>query len=455
MAPAITTLKQSIDEQGLVFPIITPSDENFEAVRACFVKRDDSVPFAIARPQTVEHVQALVKYCTANGVPFVVRSGGHDCAGRSQVNEALTIDLRDIAYTRFDDDGKTAAVGGGILLRDLAKELDARGLATPMGTVASVGYVGWATLGGYGPFSSSHGLGVDQIVAAKVVNAKGEVLEASDELLKGIRGGGGIFGIIVELTIKVYPLKTLLVSLLVFESIDLASTWSSYTKGYQAMMADAATPRALGLQAFGIELPNLGKVLAVSATWADDDQTEGKKWFAKVAGFGNCLMNNPEVKSLSDFVAFNESLLVYGSWGRGYAANIKKYTPQSADVMAKYTSLIPGGGIALSVHTLRAPSENADSVFGAREDHLMVELVAMTGVQELEGDGARWARAFLDELAERDAGNVMESAYVSLIADEDSDYRKLYGGNFESLVTLKKLYDPDNVFKYAVPRLNI
>jgi FAD/FMN-containing dehydrogenase len=70
-----------------------------------------------------------------------------------------------------------------------------------------VGYVGWATLGGYGPFSTSHGLGVDQIVGAKIVNPKGELVDADEELLQGIRGGGGIFGVITELTIKVYPLK--------------------------------------------------------------------------------------------------------------------------------------------------------------------------------------------------------------------------------------------------------
>lgn len=75
------------------------------------------------------------------------------------------------------------------------------------GSVASVGYVGWSTNGGYGPFSSLYGLGVDQIVGAKLVNHQGEVVEASDELLKGIRGAGNIFGVIVELTIKVFPLK--------------------------------------------------------------------------------------------------------------------------------------------------------------------------------------------------------------------------------------------------------
>jgi FAD/FMN-containing dehydrogenase len=67
--------------------------------------------------------------------------------------------------------------------------------------------VGWSTLGGYGPFSTLHGLGVDQIVAAKLVNPKGEIVDANAELLTGIRGGGGNFGAIVELTIKVYPLK--------------------------------------------------------------------------------------------------------------------------------------------------------------------------------------------------------------------------------------------------------
>lgn len=73
------------------------------------------------------------------------------------------------------------------------------------GTVASVGYVGWSTLGGYGPLTSHYGLGVDQILGAKIINARGEVQTADEEILVGIRGGGGSLGIITELTIKVYP----------------------------------------------------------------------------------------------------------------------------------------------------------------------------------------------------------------------------------------------------------
>ncbi|KAI1459686.1 FAD-binding domain-containing protein [Annulohypoxylon moriforme] len=451
----LNALEEYVAKSQPGIKLITPSSPEFEGVRACFVKRDNEEPIAIVRPQTAADVQTVVMYCVENDVDFVVRSGGHDCAGRSQVRGALTIDLRDINYVRVSEDEKTANVGGGIIFRDLTKELDARGLITPVGTVASVGYVGWATLGGYGPFSSSHGLGVDQIVGAKVVNAKGELVDADDELLKGIRGGGGIFGVITELTIKVYPLKEMLVSLMIFDSSDLKRTWTNYSNGYEKLAAEETLPRALQLQLFGIELPNLGKVFAVGATWTAADHEEGKKWIGKIAALGPCLMNNPEPRTVSAYCAFNETLLTYGSYGRAYTLNVKKYTPKLAKTLAKYTSSIPGGGIALSLHMLRAPAPNEHSVFGARVEHHMLEMVTTTPVKELELKGAEWAAGLTREIKEADPENVMESSYVSLLDNDDSDYKKIYGAHYETLVALKKKYDPDNVFKYAVPRLSV
>jgi hypothetical protein len=64
-------------------------------------------------------------------------------------------------------------VGGGILgglVRDLAKE----GLATPIGSVPSIGNIGW----GSPLFENTMKLGVDQIVVAKIDNAQGSVMEA-------------------------------------------------------------------------------------------------------------------------------------------------------------------------------------------------------------------------------------------------------------------------------------
>ena len=90
-----------------------------------------------------------------------------------------------------------------------------------------------------------------------------------------------------------------------------------------------------------------------------------------------------------------------------------------------------------------------------RVEHHMLELVATTPVKELEAKGAEWATELLSEVRKNDAENVLESSYISLLDNDDSDYRKIYGAHYKTLVALKKKYDPSNVFKYAVPRLSI
>lgn len=70
-----------------------------------------------------------------------------------------------------------------------------------------MGLVRWSTYGGYRRLASYYGLGLDNILGAKVVNATGKVVVANKELLKCIRGAGGAFGVIVELTVRVYPLN--------------------------------------------------------------------------------------------------------------------------------------------------------------------------------------------------------------------------------------------------------
>ncbi|RYP43248.1 hypothetical protein DL768_010017 [Monosporascus sp. mg162] len=456
-AATLEVLQQHLSQQpelsgiGLVTPQSGAAE--FEAARACFVRREEDAPLAVARPRTVADVQALVRYCVANGVDFVIRGGGHDCGGRTQVRSALTIDVRGLDYVRVAEDGKTAAVGGGVILRNLTRVLDGRGLVTPVGTVASVGYVGWATLGGYGPFSTAYGLGADQIVGAKLVNPKGELVDADDELLKGIRGGGGIFGVIVELTIKVYPLKELLVSLMIFESSDLKTTWTTYAEALEKLVDEQPLPKALQLQHFGLELPNVGKVFAVGATWADPDHEEGRGWMGKIASLGKCLMNNPEPRSVTAYIEANEAMLTYGSYGRVFTVSMRKLTPKSAEVLARHTALLPGAGMGISVHMLRAPAPSEESVFGSRVEHHMLELMAITPQQDLETKGAEWARELARDLRESDPDNFLDSPYVALVGADDADYRKTYGPHYDALVALKRKYDPDNVFKYAVPRL--
>ncbi len=152
-------------------------------------------------------MSSLVAYSNEAGISIAVRAGGHDFQGRSGPPGALVIDMRDMKEVEIVDYGHAAIIGGGVLAEDLAGVLAKTGHATAFGASNTVGWVGWATHGGYGPFEGVFGLGVDQLIEARMVDHEGRVLDADEDLLYGIRGAGSAFGVIVSLKIKIYRLK--------------------------------------------------------------------------------------------------------------------------------------------------------------------------------------------------------------------------------------------------------
>lgn len=188
--------------------VFTPSCSSYQAMRSIYNLNIKSVPLAILRPQATREITAILQYAIKHTIPFSVRVGGHDMFGRSMPHQGLVIDLREINHCNILDDESAAIIGGGIIQSDLIEQLAKTGKTTPFASAPSVGYVGWATLGGYGLLSGAFGLGVDQILEATIVTAEGDVVQANAEMLYALRGGGAILGIITELKIKIYPLAT-------------------------------------------------------------------------------------------------------------------------------------------------------------------------------------------------------------------------------------------------------
>lgn len=192
---------------------ISPVSPEYPTARKVFKSDRPDNPLAIVQPQSPSDLCALIKYAKSQSLQFTIRCGGHNLEGRVLVEGALLIDIRALNAVTIAPDRQTATVQGGILQEELGNKLWAEGLATPIGSIPSVGYVGWATYGGYGPFSGHWGLGVDQILGATIINHDGEILKAEESILRGIRGAGGLFGVILDLTIKVYPMTSVRLSL--------------------------------------------------------------------------------------------------------------------------------------------------------------------------------------------------------------------------------------------------
>ena len=185
--------------------IITSSSPGFQRSKEIYNLDIPTRPLAIVKPRSPEEVATTVQYSVLNNIPLTVRGGGHDLWGRSMADDAVVIDMRCLNHVKIVDGVEAALVGGGILTQDLLTALEPIGYTVPTGAYPSVGFVGWATLGGMGLRSGSYGLGCDQIIGAKLVNWQGAIFDADEELLWGIRGAGGNFGVIVELRIRIYP----------------------------------------------------------------------------------------------------------------------------------------------------------------------------------------------------------------------------------------------------------
>jgi FAD/FMN-containing dehydrogenase len=149
-----------------------------------------------------------------------VRGGGHNPAGHCVLDGGVVIDLSMMRGVDVKADAKLALAQGGATWLDFDSATQAFGLVTPGGVVGSTGVAGLTFGGGIGHLTAQHGLTCDNLVGAEVVTPEGAVVRASQdeeaELLWGLRGGGGNFGVATRLEFRLHPLERVVGGRLVF-----------------------------------------------------------------------------------------------------------------------------------------------------------------------------------------------------------------------------------------------
>src|SRR5580765_571567 len=207
--------------------VLAPGDEGYE--EACRVWNgmfDGRRPAAIVRCVGAADVIAAVGFARSNDLPLAVRGGSHSVGGFSSADGGLVVDLSPMRSVRVDPGRSVAYVGGGATWADVDHETQAHGLATTGGLVSSTGVGGFTLGGGIGWLMRKHGLACDNLVGADVVTADGQLVRASEdenpELLWGLRGGGGNFGVATQLELKVHPVGPIVHAGPVFYPADAA-----------------------------------------------------------------------------------------------------------------------------------------------------------------------------------------------------------------------------------------
>ena len=253
MSSALETLRRDFGGD-----IIEPGGPQYESARRSVLA--SGAPACVLRPASAGDVQAAVRFAAGAGLSLSVRGGGHGFAGFGTNDGGAVIDLSRLADVEIiDKERHLVRIGGGATWGQVAAALAPHGLAISSGDTKSVGVGGLTLTGGIGWKVRKYGLALDNVAAAEVVTADGEVVPASaaenPELFWAIRGGGGNFGIVTAFEFLAHPTTDVFYGKIAFPASEAATVlqgWADYLRAAPeelSSVADFANPFAGGPEA--------------------------------------------------------------------------------------------------------------------------------------------------------------------------------------------------------------
>lgn len=190
--------------------VILPDDPAYDTARQIFYGGFSKKPAVIVRVAGVEDIKRAISLAHEQQLEVAVRSGGHSVAGYSSSDGGIVVDLRDMHELDIDDANKTVWAATGLTAGDVTRGLDSHDLVLGFGDTGSVGIGGITLGGGVGFLVRKFGLAIDNLLAAELVTASGEVLQVDGQshpdLFWALRGGGGNFGVVTKFKYRLHEL---------------------------------------------------------------------------------------------------------------------------------------------------------------------------------------------------------------------------------------------------------
>jgi FAD/FMN-containing dehydrogenase len=434
--------------------VLRPGEDGYaEACRIWNGAYDDRRPALIVGCSGAADVIAAVGFARSNDLAIAVRGGGHSIAGFSTCDDGMVIDLSAMSAVHVDPAARRAQVGPGATWGDVDHETQAHALATTGGLVSSTGVAGFTLGGGIGWLMRKHGLACDNLVGADVVTPDGQLVHASEsenaDLLWGLRGGGGNFGIVTQFELELHPVGPVVYAGIVFyaaehdaELLRLFREWAPGVPDDITAALNLTTAPPLPVIPEEWHGKKVTGLIVVSAGPIDEAE-------AQVRSFREAAEPVADLLGPMPYIAMQT--LIDPLWQKGIhayfkATNLARLDDELIEKLCAQHLSAPGPQCEIHVHQMGgavARVGDGDTAFPERTMPFVVNAVTGWHDPDVAPAHTAWARAVIDAAADASTGR----AYVNFLGDADAA-RTSYGADtYARLVELKREYDPTNVFR--------
>lgn len=428
--------------------LIGPDDDAYDEARTVFYGGIDRHPALIVRVADATDVSRVVALARERGLDLAVRSGGHSPAGHSTTDGGIILDLSEMKGLEIDLDRRTAWAQTGLTAGEYTAAAGAHGLATGFGDTGSVGIGGITLGGGVGYLVRKHGLTIDDLLAAEVVSADGELLHADAEthpdLFWAIRGGGGNFGVATRFKYRLHEVDTIVGGMLILPATPevIASFVAEAEAAPEELSAIANVMTAPPMPFVPAEMH--GELIIMALLVYAGEVDSGERAIAPFRGLAEPVADMvkpmpypqiypPEEDGYHPIGSARTMFLeaIDGALAQTIVDHLKNSDAQIAAAQIR----VLGGAMA------RIPAEA--TAFAHRGSRIMVNVAALYERPDQAVVYEPWVTDFAAAL--RQGGEV--GAYVGFLGDEGRIREAYPGKTLERLVAIKSRYDPTNLFR--------
>ncbi len=234
-----TSVSSDVEElrESIGGTVLVPSSPGWDQARAVFNLDVEQNPAMVAIPSDADDVVTLVRYAANHQMQVVPQRTGHNAGPLESLAGTLLLRTDRLTTVHLDAERRKAVVGAGAKWADVVPLTSQLGLAALHGSTPDVSVVGYSLGGGLGWYARAHGLSANSVVAIQLVTPDGNrrwVSHAHEpDLFWALRGGGGSFGVVTAIEIKLYPVEAVYAGVLFFpleRSAAILKAWVEWTR---------------------------------------------------------------------------------------------------------------------------------------------------------------------------------------------------------------------------------